>query len=271
LRTIGTPLLAVATILLAWQLLSGKVINELYISKPSAIWSAIRQLEVSGQLAANLPVTLEEAAYGFLLGVVIAVPVAIMLARSRTLLSVSSPVIIAFYCIPRLALGPLFIIWFGIGVPMKVWLTASIVFFPMYFTVFDGAREVDVSYVNSAKIMGASRWYILWHISLPSMLTWLFVGIRQALPFALTGAVVGELIVATHGMGYLLAQAAGSYQTSQLMAVLLIIGLIGYLANALLNIVERYVFRWKAPSSSSGYRAVRTKRNRGTRGEANLS
>jgi NitT/TauT family transport system permease protein len=249
---IAVPLLASAVALVAWQYASGTIINQLYISKPTIIWSAFWKLVENGQLSGNLPVTLEEAVYGFIVGSVIAVPVALMHARIRLLLRASSPIIIGLYCVPRMALGPLFIVWFGIGVNMKVWLAASLVFFPMYFTAYSGAQSIDASYLHSARLMGASRRQIFWHIALPSMMTWLFVGIRQALPFALAGAVVGEIIVANRGMGYLLEQAASYFDTSQLMAVLFVIAALGYLANSLLGVIEKIAFRWKGTAENVG-------------------
>jgi NitT/TauT family transport system permease protein len=250
LRSVLLPVGSVVVVLAVWQYASGRWFDEEFISKPSAVWSAFLGLIRSGALANNLPVTLEEAAFGFLLGAGTAVPVAIVLARYKPLLDATSPMLIAFYCIPRLALGPLFIVWFGIGTAMKIWLTASIVFFPMYFTCFDGARDINQSLLHSARIMGGSRVQILRYVSLPSMLTWFFVGVRQALPFALTGAVVGELIVATSGMGFLLAQAAGSFETAELIAVLFVISAIGYIGNEVLNVIEKRVFRWKVNSGT---------------------
>ena len=247
-RAVLLPVLGVAVGLGVWQLAAGRLIKVIYVSTPGDVWRAFTQLLSSGELAANLPITLEEAGTGFLLGAAFAIPIAISLARVPGLLRTSSPYIIAFYSVPRFALGPLFIVWFGIGSSMKTWLAASLVFFPMYFCAFDGARSVDASHVNAARLMGASRLRILWHIAMPSMLTWLFVGMRQALPYALTGAVIGEMLVATSGMGYLLSAAAGAFDTSELLAVLLVVALIGYLINAILSSIEKHVFKWKVPA-----------------------
>jgi NitT/TauT family transport system permease protein len=236
------PLLTVVIIGIIWQFILARFINLLYISKPSQVWSSFWALISNGELAHNLPVTLQEAFYGFLLGSLFAVPIAMTLARFKLLLRAATPLVIIFYCIPRMALGPLFIVWLGTGVPMKVWLTASLVFFPMYFMAYDGAKSVDEKLINSVRLMGASRWQILWHVSLPSMLSWLVVGVRQSMPFALTGAIVGELIVSSEGMGYLLAQAGGSYDTSEVLAILFVIGGIGYALNAILNLVENRIF-----------------------------
>lgn len=250
LRSMLIPLATLIIIGLVWQFVLGRFIKELYISKPSLVWQSFMHLVRNGELKRNLPVTLQEAFYGFLLGSLFAVPIALIFARFKVLLRAATPIIIIFYCIPRMALGPLFIVWLGIGVQMKVWLTASLVFFPMYFMAYDGATSVDEKLINSVRLMGASRWRILWHVSLPSMLSWLIVGVRQAMPFALTGAIVGELIVATEGVGYLLAQAGGTYNTSEVVALLFVIGGIGYVLNALLNVVENKVFHKHDKSSN---------------------
>lgn len=251
LRSVVVPLATIVVLGLVWQFVLGRFIKELYISKPSLVWDAFVQLIQNGELGRNLPVTLQEAFYGFLFGSLIAVPVAMTFARYRLLLRAATPVVIVFYCIPRMALGPLFIVWLGVGVSMKVWLTASLVFFPMYFMAYDGATSIDEKLINSVRLMGASRWRILWHVSLPSMLSWLVVGIRQSMPFALTGAIVGELIVATEGMGYLLAQAGGSFNTSEVLALLFVVGGIGYVLNALLNVIESKIFHRSEKSTSA--------------------
>jgi NitT/TauT family transport system permease protein len=162
-----------------------------------------------------------------------------------------TPFVIVFYTLPKLALAPLFIVWFGIGLPMKVALTATVVYFPVFITALAGAQNVTEGLVDIVKIMGGSRTYVLSRIVMPSVLTWLFVGLKQSIPYALLGAVVGELIVSDKGAGYLLSTAAGQFDTAGVFAVLFVLVILGYGSYEIIRLVEKHAFPWKKSSSAS--------------------
>src|SRR5690606_8570383 len=125
-----------------------------------------------------------------------------------------------FYSLPKVALAPLFIVWFGIGLEMKVILTAAIVFFIVFLNTFTGVREVSAELVAILRLMGAKERHLLTKVIVPSAIVWVFAGLRLSVPYALIGAVVGEIIASNRGLGYLVAHAAGQFDTAGTFAAL---------------------------------------------------
>jgi NitT/TauT family transport system permease protein len=234
--------------LLAWQLMSGPVINPFFASKPTAIWDRLIQLLSDGEIWSNLKITLKEAAYGFLLGAIPGAVLGLILGRVRILAKAMMIYVIAFFTMPRLALAPLFVLWFGIDVKMKVIFTASIVFFPVFMVTFQGARDISEELIALVKIMGGSRMYVFRHVIVPSSFVWLFAGLKQAVPYALVGAVVGELIAANRGLGYLLQSQAGQFDTAGVFAVAFVLMFLGVVLYWGVRLVEKRVLRWKKSS-----------------------
>src|SRR5262249_3477356 len=143
--------------------------------------------------------------------------------RSERVSEVINPFITGFYSVPKLALAPLFILWFGIGFDMKVVLIATIVFFLVFLNTYTGVRDVSRELVAILRLMGAGERHLLSKVVLPSAITWLFAGLRISAPYALVGAVVGELVASNRGLGYLLAHAAGQFNTAGVFAALVAI------------------------------------------------
>jgi NitT/TauT family transport system permease protein len=170
----------------------------------------------------------------------------ILLGRSRLLAEVFSPILAAFYSMPKAALAPLFILWFGIGLSMKVILAASIVFFIVFLNTFTGAREVSPELITILRLMKATERHVLLKIVVPSAIVWVFAGLRLSVPYALIGAIVGEIIAANRGLGYLLAHAAGRFDTPGTFAALFAIVVLSLALNQLVQIAERRLMPWRA-------------------------
>jgi NitT/TauT family transport system permease protein len=228
-----------------WQFISDALQIQFFISEPSAVWHQLWQWITSGTLAANIGVTLEATLYGFIAGAVAGIVVGFVLGLVPLLGRLMDPFITAVYSLPKLALAPLFVLWFGIALEMKIVLTAVIVFFLVFWNTFTGVRETDQELVDVLRVMGAKRRHMIRKVVLPGSLTYIYVGLKLAIPYALTGAVVGELIASNRGLGYLLMSAAGAFNTAGIMAALVVLMVIATILNTLLNISEVRVMRWK--------------------------
>lgn len=244
--TVGLLRLAVLVVaLLAWQFVAGAFDMEFFISKPSEIWAQLSDWITSGYLLDNVGVTLQATLYGFLLGAASGIVAGFVLGLIPLLGRLLDPFITAVYSLPKLALAPLFVLWFGIDLEMKVVLTAVIVFFLVFWNTYTGVRETDEELVDVLRVMGARRRDMIRKVVLPGSLTYIYVGLKLAIPYALVGAVVGELIASNKGLGYILMSAAGAFNTAGIMAALVVLMVIATLMNTLLNFTEVYVMRWK--------------------------
>ncbi|MGH3762782.1 ABC transporter permease [Actinophytocola sp.] len=231
--------------LLLWQFVAGAFDIEFFVSKPTEIWAQLQDWITSGYLLDNVGITLQATLYGFLLGAATGIVMGFVLGLIPLLGRLLDPFITAIYSLPKLALAPLFVLWFGIDLEMKVVLTAVIVFFLVFWNTYTGVRETDEELMDVLRVMGAKRRDMIRKVVLPGSLTYIYVGLKLAIPYALVGAVVGELIASNRGIGYILMSAAGAFNTAGIMAALVVLMLIATIMNALLNLTEVYVMRWK--------------------------
>jgi NitT/TauT family transport system permease protein len=251
---VGRVLLAVVVIG-GWQLFTvlGWV-DKFFYGQPSGIWNSLVRLFTEGTafgtIWENLWVTVEEALGGFALGTVAGVVFGITLGSNRYLASVFSPYIKILNSIPRIVLGAIFIVAFGLGIFPKILLAAVLVFFAVFFNAFQGAREVDRNLVNNARILGASRLQVLSTIVVPSATSWILASLHSAFGFAIIGAVVGEYSGADKGLGLLINHAQGTFDSAGIYAGMIIITVIALLAEWLLTLLERRLLRWRPPASS---------------------
>lgn len=253
-------LLLVVVVLAIWQLSTTFWLDPFFYSQPSAI---AKKLYVwftagtsKGTIWHNMAITLEEAVLGFVSGALVGIVLGILLGRARLMAEVISPFIQMANAVPRIILAALFVIWFGIGLESKVATAFILVFFPVFFNSFQGAREVDRNLVNNARILGASKVDVLWSIVVPSATSWILASLHTAFGFALIGAIVGEYTGAEYGMGLLINQAQGTFDTAGIFAGMIIITVIALLAEALLGLLERKLLRWRPPSQSIDTAAV---------------
>jgi NitT/TauT family transport system permease protein len=238
-------ILIVGGFLLAWQLGSGSVIPEFFVSKPSIIIAKFWLWVVNGSLFFHAGITVVEALAGFLLGGLAGLSIGMLLGRNELLGKVFDPIIVVFYSIPKVALAPLFVIWLGIGIEMKIVLTGTIVFFLVFLSTYTGVRNVSRELVAIMKLMGATESQVVFKLVLPSAVTWVFAGLRLSVPYALIGAVVGELIAANRGLGYLLSNAAGQFDTAGVFAALIGLIILAILLNMAVRAFENLVLPWQ--------------------------
>ncbi len=238
--------LAIATVLLIiWQAVSGTLINAFFISKPSIIAADLWALFSTGTIYPHLEATLEEAAYGYVLGGLTGIGAALALSRLPIVEAALEPFIMAFYGIPRIALAPLFIIWFGIGLLSKVVVVVSVVFFIAFVNTLAGLHEVDLGLVSVLQAMGATERQLFTKVRIPAAAPWIFVGLRVGVPYALVGAIIAELLAASKGLGYMIQRYSGFLDTGNVMALIIVLGALVVVFNEVLASFQARIFRWK--------------------------
>ncbi|MBX7553647.1 ABC transporter permease [Streptomyces sp. NPDC004232] len=237
-----------------WEGLSrAKAIDPFNFSMPSKIWDQIWTWVMHGtalgSLGEQIWYTLYEALLGWIIGVVAGVLLGIALGRIRLLAEVLGPYIKVLNSIPRIVLAPIFLIWFGLGPSSKVASAVVLVFFPVFFNAFQGAREVDRNLVANARILGASDRRVTLQVVIPSATSWIFTSLHVSFGFALIGAIVGEYIGATKGIGLLVSQSQNTFNAAGVYAAMVILALVALVAEGLLTFAERRIFRWKPAGS----------------------
>lgn len=242
---IAVRLVLVAVFLALWQYASGRWLDPYWISQPSAVFAKLIEWWKSGELISNIQVTILESVVGFICGTVAGGIVGFIFGWFRRVADILDPFIIAIYSLPKVALAPLFIIWFGIGFEMKVMLTSIIVFFLVFFNTYSGVRETSRELIDIVRLMGARMSQVLRWVVLPSALTAIFVGLRVSVPYALIGAVVGEMMASNSGVGFLLMQSAGQFDTAGTFTALLILVAVAMIFNEAIRLAERHLLRWK--------------------------
>ncbi len=212
LSVMGWRVAIVIVVLGAWQFSSGRLMKPFWISSPLLIWDQLAEWVTTGELWANVEVTLIETVLGFVFGAIGGIAFGLALGLNRKLAAVLDPFIVAFYSLPKIALAPLFILWFGVGLTSKVVLATFVVFFLVFYNTYAGTLAVEQELVDVLRLMGASRAQIIRKVILPSALIWIFTGMKSSVPYALIGAVVGEMMASNKGLGYLIQAAAGQYR-----------------------------------------------------------
>lgn len=232
-----------------WQYASGRWINALFVSNPADIGDQFVAWIKDGTLYRNAQITVVEVVLGYLLGASAGIFLAYVLAPMKIVQRIVDPFIYALYSLPKVALAPLFIVWFGIGVSMKVLLAAITVFFLVFLNTLAGIRQVDREIIDAVRLMGASRLQIIAKVTCPGSLLGIFTGLKIAVPYALIGAVIGELVAANRGIGYLVVDSASRFNTAGVFAALIVLTALAWALNACISIVDTRTSRWRAVDS----------------------
>ena len=228
-----------------WEYASGRMIDPLFVSSPSAVAMRLWRWIVTGSLWTHLSVTLYATALGFVIGAAVGFGLGLLFGRNQTVADIFDPYITALYSIPKIALAPLFIIWFGIGIESKIAVSASIVFFVVFLNTYAGVRDVNPIYIHATRIMGGSGADVLRHVIVPSASTWVITGLKVSVPYALVGTVIGEFMSSNRGIGFLISQATGLFDTTSVFAGLFVLAIVGALINVGLRHTEAWLLRWK--------------------------
>lgn len=243
---------------LIWEALTGglglgwKVFETSILARPSLIASDLLAYGRSGLLLRDVQATLSAAFLGLLLGAIGGIAVGLVFGYLRTLAAVFEPVMVALNSLPRITVAPILILWFGLGLTSKVALSLFTVFFVMFFNTFLGVRAVDPELVKAVRVMGGGPSDVARMVVIPSVASWIFAALRTCVSFALTGAVVGEFVGSTHGMGYRMLLAAGLLNTERVFAIMILLMAVGVSLVELSRRVEQYLLRWRPPMAQMG-------------------
>jgi NitT/TauT family transport system permease protein len=230
--------------LVLWQI-GTNVLGREWLPGPVDTLARIWELTVSGTLFRDTLVTFGEAAAGMILGGAAGAALPFLLRLSPRLLTALDPLISALFGLPKLALAPLFILWFGIGIATKVLFVASIVFFLLFYNGLAGIMSVDPRLVSTLRVAGASEWFISREIVWNTAKPFLFSGLKIALPRALSGAVVGEFIAADAGLGWYIQHARAINDTTGVLAGAVIVTVLVMAVNAGLQRLQARSLAWR--------------------------
>jgi NitT/TauT family transport system permease protein len=238
-------LLLLVCLIAFWQFAAGRLVNPLFISDPVDIVKRLGEWISDGTLWFHTSITLEETLLGLFYGSTAGILASIFLGLLPMIARILDPFLIALNSIPKVAIAPVFILWFGIEMEMKVVLAAVTVFFLIFFSTLSGIRDVDENLVIAAILMGGKRRDIVLKVILPSAIGSILTGLRIAIPYALIGAVIGELVASSRGLGYLINISSNQFDTAGVFAALLVLTIIAGLLNAVVNFIDRKASRWK--------------------------
>ena len=180
-------------ILACWQFASGRLVENFFISNPVDVAIRLWEWTITGFIFPHLWVTLYETVAGFVLGSLIGALLGIWLGMARFMSRLLNPFLFAFYALPKIALAPLLVLWFGLGLESKIALSTVIVFFLVFYNTFTGVREVDQDMIDTVRLMKARRHQVLLHVIIPSAMSWIFAGLKISVPYALIGAIQGKM------------------------------------------------------------------------------
>ena len=250
LRIAAQRLAFVALILLIWEGATGglgvpAVLDPIIVARPSRALAEIGAYWQSGLLAKDLTATLEAALIGLILGMIGGVAFGLLLGYVRPVAETVEPVLVGFNSLPRIALAPVLIIAFGLGIASKIFLAFFTVFFVVFFNTYLGIRSVDPDLVRAVRVMGGNRRDLARLVILPSVFSWIFAALRTSVSFALSGAVVGEFVGSTAGLGYRMTIAAGLLDTNRTYAILLLLMVIAVTLVEIAKRVEDRLLRWR--------------------------
>ncbi len=242
----------IVTLLAVWQgAVSFGLIDSFWVSSPVLVGKELWEEIVSGDLIRNVGITVFEALIAFFISSALGIAAGLMLARSPFWDEVLAPLVLALNSLPRVALAPLIILWFGIGIVAKVVTAFTLVFFILLVNTLGGAKNVDTDILTIAQLMGASRRDILWKVTLPSALPWIFAGLNIGLTYALLGVIVAEILASNQGIGYVISSGAANFNTAAVFAGLVTLAVVAWLFSAVMRKVEARLLRWKPAVNSA--------------------
>ena len=230
-----------------WELMSRLgFINPLFIGNPTGIIVFFfKGLFVNQELVVHLLWTLAGTLAAFILGSVTGILVGLLFVAYPKVEQFIDPIFAGLNALPRIALAPLFLLWFGLGISSKIALGFSLTFFIVLSSTIAGARSVNSDHLTLARTLGASSTQVFRRITLPSAVPTVFSGLRLGLIYALLGVIAGEIIAAQHGLGQSLTFLAGTFQINGVFAVLLLLALLGMSLTWIMTAVESGLLRWR--------------------------
>jgi NitT/TauT family transport system permease protein len=241
---LATQIGLLVVLLSAWQFMVSDA-GLPYFSRPTVVLAKLFDLLSHGEIYRHISVTLSEIAIGYAIGAGVGLTLGFALGRSTFLSAALQPYIIGLYSIPKIALAPVFIVWLGLGMASKVAVVVLASFFLVFFNTYSGLLAINEELVRLARLMGASWPQTVVRVILPAAAPQIFLGLKTAVPYAVIGAVIGEYIGSSEGLGYYILYASQTYDAPALFSGIIILVVIVFLANVALNWLEARVIRWR--------------------------
>ena len=244
------PLISLAAVVLVWDAAVRLfALPDYLLPPPTDVFSALINGFRDHSLWPHIAVTLGETLSGFAVGSLLAIVLGVALAESRTFERFVYPLLVALQATPKVALGPIVLVWFGFGVMSKIVLVTLVCFFPLFVNTVNGIRRADPELLDACRAFSASRGYLLFHVKLPSAAGEIFSGLQIGVALALIGAVVAEFLSAQSGLGYLIASSSVSMSMSTMFAGVILLALIGLCGAELVRWLQRRLLFWEADAA----------------------
>jgi len=246
LRLLAARLLLLGGLIVAWHVLTATgVLPRFFFGTPSLVFERGAAWFAGGKIYRHLAITLVETALAFGSGTLLGLGVGLWLGLAPAASTLLEPYIKALNAMPRVILAPIFAVWFGLGILSKVALGVTLVFFIVFFNVYQGVKEVSPVVLANARMLGASRRQLLRHVYLPSATSWVFSSLHTSVGMAFVGAVVGEYLGSAAGVGYLILQAEGAFDVNAVFAGILVLTAFALLLDFAVTLAERRLLRWR--------------------------
>jgi NitT/TauT family transport system permease protein len=251
LTLLALQLLVAVVTLVLWQVFAtvpvfGKILlPPFFFSKPVDVASQVVAWFASGVIWKHLLITLWESILAFVIGSAAGVAVGFWFARQPTVAAVFDPYVKMINALPRVVLAPIFTLWLGLGIWSKVALGVTLVFFIVFFNVYQGVKEVSRTVLDNGRMLGMSEQQLMRHVYWPSALSWMFSSLHTSVGFAVVGAVVGEYLGSAAGLGYLIQQAEGVFDVAGVFAGMFVLSIFVVLIDMAVTLVERRLLVWR--------------------------
>ena len=234
-------------LLIVWEVVVRAAnVPEYLMPGPIAIFKQVWNIIFSGRLAPNLFITLKEVLFGYVIAIVLGITLGTLISQVRLIEKAFKPLIIAFGAVPKIALGPLFIIWFGFGITSKIVLSALCAFFPLLINTMNGLNAVDKLKTELFRSLGANRWQTFWNLKAPNALPYIFAGLDIGAVFSVSGAIVGEFVGSQGGLGHMALAMQYEFNIPGYFAVLLVIVPLGIIMHSIVTHTQKRLIFWVA-------------------------
>jgi NitT/TauT family transport system permease protein len=243
-------LITLVVFLGGWYWASGRIVDRLFVSDPVRVVQALWRIIGNGQLPYHIQFTLTETLAGYAIGAVLGLIAAWIVSLSASFQKIVHPFLIGFYAIPKIALAPLMIMWFGLEMTPKIVIAAIFVFFVVFMNTLGGIQTVSPSLVNVARVMGLNNYQLMTKIVYPSAVPNITMALRITVPEAMIGAIIGEFIAGNRGVGYLINSASNQYNTAGVFAGICALLVVVLTMDWLVTVLERRLMKWRSVSSA---------------------
>ena len=243
----GLPLVVFVVLMGSWEgIIHIAGIPSYILPAPSAVLNAFVNGFLTGAFLPDLAVTAFEAVTGFLIGSFLGLVIGMVIVLFPTMERIIYPYVVALQTVPKVAIAPLFVVWFGFGFTSKIVVVALVSLFPVLVNVIAGLRAVEQERLDLLGALSASRWQVFWYLRFPNSLPFLFAGLNTAVVLAIIGAIVGEFVGASQGIGFRILQANYNLDIAGAFALFMVLSLMGLVLHSTLKFVERRTVFWSA-------------------------